>query len=79
MIDDDLNAIISELNASGGAPRSTDSAMNVEALLTDVVQRRGSDLARRDDRSKRPTQSHRAVFPPATGAGPPRLGIVLSS
>ena len=26
MIDDDLNAIISELNASGGAPRSGEAA-----------------------------------------------------
>jgi twitching motility protein PilT len=44
MIDDDLNAIISELNASGGAGRGGDGVLRLETLLTDVVQRRGSDL-----------------------------------
>jgi twitching motility protein PilT len=43
MIDDELNAIISELNESGGAPR-TSGGTDVESLLTEVIQRRGSDL-----------------------------------
>ena len=46
MIDDDLNEIISELNASGGAApaRSHEARGQLEALLEDVVHRRGSDL-----------------------------------
>ena len=46
MIDDDLNEIISELNASGGAApaRSNAARGQLEALLEDVVHRHGSDL-----------------------------------
>jgi twitching motility protein PilT len=44
MKDNDLNAIISELNASGSSSRGGQSALRFEALLAEVVQRRGSDL-----------------------------------
>ena len=45
MIDnDDIDALISELNASGGQARSGDGRVQVEALLTEVIARRGSDL-----------------------------------
>ena len=45
MIDDDLNEIISELNASGGAaPARREARGQLEALLEDVIHRRGSDL-----------------------------------
>ena len=38
MIDDELNDIISELNASGGATRAS-SGMDVESLLADIEDR----------------------------------------
>jgi Tfp pilus assembly pilus retraction ATPase PilT len=44
MIDDELNAIISELNASSGQSRATAGSSDVGALLTEVIRRRGSDL-----------------------------------
>jgi twitching motility protein PilT len=44
MTDDDLNAIISELNASGAAARPADGSTTVETLLAEVIRRRGSDL-----------------------------------
>ena len=40
----DLNAIISELNASGGAARSPEGVLRLETMLADVVRRHGSDL-----------------------------------
>jgi twitching motility protein PilT len=43
MIDDELNAIISELNASSGQPRAS-AGSDVQALLSEVIRRRGSDL-----------------------------------
>jgi twitching motility protein PilT len=42
--DDDIDALISELNASGGQARSSEGLVQVESLLTEVVGRRGSDL-----------------------------------
>ena len=45
MKDDELNEIISELNASGGAAaRASETPGQLEALLQEVVQRRASDL-----------------------------------
>ncbi len=44
MMDDDLNALISELNESGGAARNSDNVVPLESMLAEVVQRRGSDL-----------------------------------
>ena len=46
MRDEDLNDIISELNASGGATtrRAGEARGQLESLLEEVVQRRGSDL-----------------------------------
>ena len=45
MIDDDLNAIISELDAAGGgAARTIEGGTSIEALLAEVIARRGSDL-----------------------------------
>ena len=46
MTDDDLNEIISELNASGAAAqgRTGDSRGQLQSLLQQVVERRGSDL-----------------------------------
>ena len=45
MIDnDDIDALISELNASGAQARSGDGVVQVESLLTEVMSRRGSDL-----------------------------------
>jgi twitching motility protein PilT len=45
MIDnDDIDALISELNASGGQARSGDGIVQVESLLTEVISRGGSDL-----------------------------------
>jgi len=47
MIDDingDLDALISELNASGGTTRGTEPVLRVEPLPAEVVRRRGSDL-----------------------------------
>jgi twitching motility protein PilT len=42
---DEIDALISELNASGGAaPRSGESFLQIEALLADTLERRGSDL-----------------------------------
>lgn len=45
-IHDDIDALISELNASGSASRvvPADGVLRVETLLADVVDRRGSDL-----------------------------------
>lgn len=42
--DDDINALISELNASSGTARPVDGALGLESLLAEVVERRGSDL-----------------------------------
>jgi twitching motility protein PilT len=42
--DDDIDALISELNASGGQARSSEGLVQVESLLTEVIERRGSDL-----------------------------------
>jgi twitching motility protein PilT len=45
--DDDINALISELNASAVSSlgtRSADGVLRLETLLTDVIERRGSDL-----------------------------------
>ena len=45
MIDgDDIDALISELNASGGQARAGDGLIQVESLLAEVITRRGSDL-----------------------------------
>jgi twitching motility protein PilT len=44
MMDDDLNALISELNASGGSTRTGDAAHALDSLLAEVVQRKASDL-----------------------------------
>jgi twitching motility protein PilT len=44
MKDDDLNAIISELNATGGPARGSDRVLGLETMLAEVVRRRGSDL-----------------------------------
>ena len=44
MMDDDLNALISELNESGGATRNSDNVVPLESMLAEVVRRRGSDL-----------------------------------
>ena len=44
-INDDIDALINELNASGGSgPRATDRVLRVEMLLAEVIARRGSDL-----------------------------------
>jgi twitching motility protein PilT len=42
--DDDINELISELNASAGAVRPIEGVLRVETLLAEVVARRGSDL-----------------------------------
>src|SRR5687767_14514355 len=42
-INDDIDALITELNASGGI-RQTEGVLRVQSLLTEVVQQRGSDL-----------------------------------
>lgn len=47
MIDDineDLDALITQLNASGGGIRGSGGALRVETMLAEVVERRGSDL-----------------------------------
>jgi twitching motility protein PilT len=47
MIDDDINALISELNASAAASpgaRAIEGVLRVETLLEEVIARRGSDL-----------------------------------
>jgi twitching motility protein PilT len=44
MENNDIDAIISELNASAGTERRPESVLRVETLLTEVVLRRGSDL-----------------------------------
>jgi hypothetical protein len=44
MMDDDLNALISQLNDSGGATRNSDNVVPLESMLAEVVRRRGSDL-----------------------------------
>jgi twitching motility protein PilT len=41
---DDIDALIDELNASAGGLRSGHSVGRVETMLTEVVRRRGSDL-----------------------------------
>ena len=44
-INDDIDALITELNKSGtGATRQVDGFIRIEALLGEVIQRRGSDL-----------------------------------
>jgi twitching motility protein PilT len=42
--DDDIDALISQLNASTGGTRVTDGVLRLETLLEDVIERRGSDL-----------------------------------
>ncbi len=42
---DEIDALINELNASGGStPRTGESFLQVEALLAQTIERRGSDL-----------------------------------
>lgn len=41
---DEIDALISELNASDGSARTGDAVLQVEALLTETLERRGSDL-----------------------------------
>jgi twitching motility protein PilT len=41
---DDIDALIDELNASAGSTRGGQSILRVEAMLAEVVRRRGSDL-----------------------------------
>ena len=43
-INDDIDALIDELNASAGPARVGQSVLRVETLLAEVVRRRGSDL-----------------------------------
>jgi twitching motility protein PilT len=43
-INDDIDALITELNASGGGARSSEGVLRVESLLAEVIARRGSDL-----------------------------------
>jgi twitching motility protein PilT len=44
MDDNEIDDIISELNASASADRRIDHVLRVETMLAEVVQRRGSDL-----------------------------------
>ncbi len=44
MTNDDINDLISELNASSGTARYVEGALRLEPLLAQVVERRGSDL-----------------------------------
>ena len=43
-LNDDIDALIDELNASTGAARTAPPVVRVEAMLAEVVRRRGSDL-----------------------------------
>ena len=43
-INDDIDALIDELNASAGPARVGQSVLRVETMLAEVVRRRGSDL-----------------------------------
>jgi twitching motility protein PilT len=43
-ITDDIDALISQLNASGTGSKAADGVLRLEALLAEVVERRGSDL-----------------------------------
>ena len=43
-LNDDIDALIDELNASTGAARTAPYAVRVETMLAEVVRRRGSDL-----------------------------------
>jgi twitching motility protein PilT len=43
-LDDNIDALITELNASGGAARTHEGSLNVESMLGEVMVRRGSDL-----------------------------------
>jgi twitching motility protein PilT len=43
-INDDIDALIDELNAENGTPRSTSRVLRTETMLREVIARRGSDL-----------------------------------
>ena len=43
-INDDIDALIDELNAAGPTPRTTTRVLRVESMLREVVRQRGSDL-----------------------------------
>src|SRR5262245_59333839 len=43
-LNDDIDALIDELNASAGRFRPAHNVVRVETMLTEVVRRRGSDL-----------------------------------
>jgi twitching motility protein PilT len=43
-LNDDIDALITELNQSGGGTRSAEAVLRLESLLREVVDRRGSDL-----------------------------------
>jgi twitching motility protein PilT len=43
-INDDIDALIDELNAAGTAPRSGTQVLRMESMLREVIKRRGSDL-----------------------------------
>jgi Tfp pilus assembly pilus retraction ATPase PilT len=43
-INQDIDALISELNASSGTTRAGEGVLRVESLLTEVIARQGSDL-----------------------------------
>ena len=43
-INDDIDALIDELNAAGPSPRSAPQILRMESMLREVLKRRGSDL-----------------------------------
>ena len=43
-INDDIDALIDELNATGASPRAGSRILRLETMLREVVRRRGSDL-----------------------------------
>jgi twitching motility protein PilT len=43
-INDDIDALIDELNAAGPSPRSAPRILRMESMLREVLKRRGSDL-----------------------------------
>jgi twitching motility protein PilT len=43
-INDDIDALIEELNAEGGTPRAASRVLRMETMLREVIARRGSDL-----------------------------------
>ena len=43
-LNDDIDALIEELNASAGGVRLGQPVVRVETMLAEVVRRRGSDL-----------------------------------